>query len=98
MSGLRQSIARLRAGLRVLWRSRELERDMHDEMRFHVDMEAERLARDAGLDAPEARRQAHVRFGGVERYKEAGRDARGRRWLDALLTDLRLGARMLIKY
>jgi predicted permease len=98
MSALRQVIARLRAGLRVLWRSRELDRDMHDEMRFHLDMEAERLARDAGLHAPEAHRQAHVRFGGVERYKEAGRDARGRRWLDALLMDLRLGARMLIKY
>jgi hypothetical protein len=67
-----------RAIWRVLWRSQQLESDMQEEMRFHVEMEAERLGREQGLDAQEARRQAHVRFGGVEKYKKAARDARGR--------------------
>jgi hypothetical protein len=61
---------------RVLRHSTQFERDMRDEMLFHVEMEAERLAR-SGLDAREARRQARVRFGGIEKYKEAGRDGAG---------------------
>jgi putative ABC transport system permease protein len=91
-------LARVRLAWRVLWRSRQLEAEMSDEMRFHVEMEAERLARVEGLDPQEARRQAYVRFGGVEKYKEAGRDARGRQWIDAISTDTRLGVRMLVKY
>ena len=39
-----------------------------------------------------------MRFGGVEKYKEAARDARGRGWIDAIALDSRLGARMLAKY
>jgi predicted permease len=82
----------------VLVHSRALERDMRDEMRFHVDMEADRLERAQGLPPAEARRQALVRFGGVEAAKEAGRDARGRQWLDAAALDARLAVRMLWKY
>lgn len=48
---------------RVLWRSKQLDADMHEEMRFHVQMEAERLTRVEGLDPEEARRQAYIRFG-----------------------------------
>ena len=93
-----QVSGRMRALWRVLWRSRQLETDMRVEMRFHVEMEADRLRREQGLDPQEARRQAYVRFGGVEKYKEAGRDARGWQWLDAIALDTRLGVRMLAKY
>jgi hypothetical protein len=64
---------RARALGRVLWRSKQLDADMHEEMRFHVEMEAERLVRAEGLRPEEARRQAYVRFGGIERYKEEER-------------------------
>ena len=70
---------------------------MRDEMRLHIEMEAERL-RASGLDPREARRQAHVRFGGVEKFKEEGRDARGLAWLDSVSLDARLGIRMLAKH
>jgi putative ABC transport system permease protein len=90
--------ARLRAWWRSLSRPSQLDAEMDEEMRFHVEMQAGRLARERGLDAAEARRQAHVAFGGVEKWKEAGRDTRGTRWLDALLLDGRLGLRMLIKH
>lgn len=83
---------------RLLFRSRELDSDMNEEMRFHIEMEAERLARQRGLDPIEARRQAHVRFGGVEKFKEAGHDVHGWRWLDALLLDSRFSLRMLLKH
>lgn len=53
------------------------ERSMEEEMSFHLEMEErELLAR--GHSPEEARRLARVRFGGVERYKEEGREARGR--------------------
>ena len=89
---------RMRAVWRVLWRSHQLDADMSEEMRFHVDMETERLVREHGLDPVEARRRAYVAFGGVEKYKEQARDVRGRRWIDAISLDARLGVRMLIKY
>jgi predicted permease len=98
MAMLTQLLGRARAIWRVFWRSRQLERDMQDEMRFHVEMEAERLGRERDLAPSEARRQAHIRFGGIESHKEKGRDARGRRWLDVLAHDSRLGARMLVKH
>jgi hypothetical protein len=86
---------RLRSMWRALRRSKELDADMQDEMRFHIQMEAERLGQAGDLGSQEARRRAHVRFGGVERYKEEGREARGFGWLDTLSLDARLGVRML---
>lgn len=68
---------RMRWIWRTLWRSKQVEADMRDEMRFHVEMEAERL-RASGLDPDEARRHAHIRLGGVEKYREAGREHRRR--------------------
>ena len=90
--------AQARSMWQALWRSGRLDVEMRDEMRFHVEMEADRLTRELGLAPHEALRQAHVRFGGVEKYKEEGRDVRGRRWLDAIVLDARLGVRMLLKY
>ena len=82
---------------RTLWRSKQVEAEMHDEMRLHIEMEAERLQAN-GLDPDEARRQAYVRFGGIEKFKEEGRDARGLAWLDSVSLDARLGLRMLAKH
>ena len=53
-----------------------VDRDMDAEMRFHVEMEAADLAA-RGVPPDEARRLALLRFGGIQRYKEEGRDARG---------------------
>ena len=47
---------------------------MDQEFRFHLEMETERLMREKGLDAVEARRRAHVAFGGVDKHRE---DMRG---------------------
>lgn len=68
------------------------------EMRFHIDMETERLTKAHGLSFEEARRRAMASFGGVEKYKEAGHDVHGLRWLDALLLDSRFSLRMLLKH
>jgi putative ABC transport system permease protein len=90
--------ARLRSFWKGVRRPDQLWDEMGEEMRFHVEMEAERLERERGLAPAEARRQAAIAFGGVEKYREAGRDARGLGWLGGLTLDLKLGGRMLVKY
>ena len=87
-----------RARLRLLFDRGAADSRMTKEIAFHVDMEAERLVREHGLDAAEARRRALVAFGGVERHKETLRDGRGGAWLSGLSLDLKLGGRMLVKY
>ncbi|HEX3160420.1 MAG TPA: ABC transporter permease [Gemmatimonadaceae bacterium] len=91
---MRHSIARLRRRLRALTRRPALEREMDDEMRFHVEMEAAELIR-AGIPAAEAWRRARVAFGGVERFKEEARDARIGRALEELVADVRYALRGL---
>ena len=82
---------------RALWRSTQVEAEMRDEMRLHLELEAERL-RATGLTPDEARRQARVRFGGIEKFKEEAREARGFAWLDSVSLDARLGIRMLARH
>jgi predicted permease len=80
--------------LSLLTRVGEHERRVDDEMRFHLDMEAAEIER-RGVPASEARRQARVAFGGVERFKEVARDARGTRLLEDLWQDARYAVRQL---
>src|SRR5687768_3491285 len=83
--------------LKPLWSRRAVERELSEEMAFHIEMEVELLMRQGRSEA-EARREAMVGFGGVERYKEQVRQARWIRWLDDLLTDVRLALRSLTRY
>ena len=84
----------LRFRWRALFRRAEVEREMDEELRFHLEREAAKLER-RGLDAAEARRQARLEFGGVDRVKEEARDARGVRVLETMLRDLRYAIRGL---
>ncbi len=52
-----------RARLRLLFSPHTAESRMDDEIRFHVEMETERLVRDAGLNPREARRRALIAVG-----------------------------------
>lgn len=73
-----------------------MESDMDAELRFHMEAYAEDLVR-TGLSREEAVRRAHIEFGGVERVKEEGREARGVNFLDQLAQDFRYGQRVLRK-
>jgi predicted permease len=88
---------RLWRWLRALFHGAALDRELSDEIRLHVELETEDLIRTKGLAPEEARRQALVAFGGVERYREAQRDARGVRWLEESLGDLGYALRVLLK-
>src|SRR5690242_6910863 len=82
-----------RARLRALIRRGAAERELDEELRFHLEMQTEENIR-AGLAPSEARRRAYRDFGGIEPTKEAHRDVRGR-WLEELAADTRYALRTL---
>ncbi len=79
----------------TLHRSR-MESEMDAELRFHLESRAEDLVRN-GVSREEAMRRARIEFGGMERVKEEGREARGVTFLNGLMQDLRYGLRMLCR-
>jgi predicted permease len=86
-----------RARLRLL-APRAAEARIDHEIRFHIEMETQRLVREQKLDPDEARRRALATFGGVQQHREALREGRGTAWFSGLSLDLKLGFRMLVKY
>jgi predicted permease len=91
-------IARVRSLLKSLRSSDRLEREMDEEMQLHIDLHAERLMKERGLDRATAMRTAKMDFGSMDNYKEAGRDVRGLNRVSGLALDFKLGMRMLWKY
>src|ERR1700746_1736646 len=63
-------------------------------MASHLEMAVEENLR-RGMSAEEARRQALVRFGGVQQAIERHRESRNLPWVDVLRQDLRFTLRML---
>jgi predicted permease len=87
-------IAAWRERVRALLFGARQETEMDEELRFHLERETE-LLRQAGLKPREARRQAQLRFGGVERVKEEVREARGIMVLEEFSKDVTLALRGL---
>ena len=94
---MRGLLTRLRSFWTAQRRRDRLDAEMEEEMRFHLELEAQRLER-GGLPPAEARRRARLAFGSVDSTKEAGRDVLGVTWVHGLSLDLRLGWRMLVKH
>src|SRR5215208_2993465 len=89
-------LSRFKVRVRALLRRAEMERELDEELRFHLEKEIEQnLAR--GMSPEEARLAALRSFGGVERVKEESRDVRGVRFVEEMWQDLRYGLRMLLK-
>jgi len=82
--------------VRALLQRDKVERDMDKELRFHLEMEIEGNVR-RGMSLPEARREALLSFGGIEKFKEECRDVRGAPLIESLLQDVRYGARILFR-
>ncbi len=76
-----------------LLRSR-MERDMDNEMRFHVEAHAADLEA-RGVARAEAERLARAEFGDVVLWKEAGRESRGLQFVDEVSADVRYAMRMM---
>jgi predicted permease len=86
----------LKRRIRALLRREEMEGELDEELRFHIEKEIERNVA-GGMLPVEARRLAFVEFGGVERVREECRDLRGVRLLEDLLQDLRYALRVLTR-
>lgn len=71
-----------------------MERELDDELRFHIERETEKYVRE-GMPHAEAVRKARIAFGGVERFKEDTREARGIAVIETIAQDLRYGMRGL---
>ena len=85
-------IVRARARSLILRNRREAE--LAEELELHLERETERLQA-GGLSPEDARYQARRAFGGVERIKDACRDARATGAIDTLVRETRHAVRRL---
>ena len=88
--------ARLRSWAAAMLRRRRMEREMDEEMRFHIEAYAADLVT-RGVPQQEALRRARLEFGGMEMTKDECRDAVGVSFLETLFQDLRHGLRSLLR-
>jgi len=79
---------------RAFFRRESMDRELDAEMAAHLEMAIEENIR-SGMTPEEARRQALVRFGGVQQAREEQRAARGLPFLDVLGQDVRYTLRTL---
>jgi predicted permease len=82
--------------LRSILRGRQVDQEMDEELRFHLDHKIEEgIAR--GLSPAEARHAAMRAMGGLEQRKEEMRDMRRIHWLTDFVDDVRYAGRSLRK-
>lgn len=74
----------------------QIENDVDEELRSHIQNRADDLER-SGLPRAEAERRARIEFGGYQKYKEEIRESLGAHFLDTLLQDIRYAFRVLRK-
>jgi predicted permease len=82
--------------LRALLSPRRAERDLHDELSFHVEREAKKLI-DQGVPAVEARYRARARFGAATVVADECRDQRGTAFVDNTLRDIVYALRAFVR-
>ncbi|HEV2177153.1 MAG TPA: ABC transporter permease [Terriglobia bacterium] len=87
---LRTLVSRLAS----LFRIRQREQELDQELRAHLEMLIEENQR-RGMTSEEARYAALRSFGGVEQVKEEYREQRGLPMIETLIADLRYGLRQL---
>ena len=85
--------SRARSFWHTVFHRSDMERNMSDELQFHLERRAEDLRVHHGLSTEEAMRIARLEFGSVEKYKEEARQSLGLRLLDELRADLRYALR-----
>jgi predicted permease len=82
--------------VKALAKRRRLERDLEEELQFHLAKRAEKN-RALGLGAEDARVAARRRFGNVSLVKEDCRESWTFTWFETLWQDVRYAARILAK-
>lgn len=91
-----RSLTKVRLRLRSLFRKESVERELSDELRFHIDQQAAQHQA-AGMTMRDARGAALAEIGGIEQVKEECRDARRVNLISDFVQDVKYGLRMLGK-
>ena len=93
----RTLFAHVRSLWRGLFRHSEVEAEMREEFRHHIELRTEHLVR-TGMSRREAAHRARLEFGHVERHREEARSARGLGPFDRIRfswIDVKLGVRSM---
>ena len=80
----------------TLFHRSQVDREMEEELRSHIQHRADDLER-SGSPRVEAARRAHIEFGGYQRYKQESHEALGGQFFETLWQDIRFGLRILRK-
>lgn len=88
--------SKLRLRVRSLFRSSQVERELHEEIQYHLEhLVDDHIA--AGMSPAEARYKALREMGGIDQRKDECRDARGLALVDSLRQDVTYALRALRK-
>jgi putative ABC transport system permease protein len=90
MKALWRVWARVNGLFRRNWRDREMAQEFESHLQMHVDDNIR-----AGMSPEQARREALVRFGGMEAAKESVRETSRLLWLETVARDVRYALRGL---
>jgi predicted permease len=82
--------------LLALIHRREMDAEVDEELRDHLERQAEKYRR-AGFAPNEAIRRAHLALGGREQVKQQSRDSRGTKFIEDIVQDLRYAMRSFAK-
>ena len=92
---VRRWISALRARLRALVGPERSDRELNDELSFHVAMEIQANVA-SGMGQAEAERRARLELGGVQQLQENLREQRTVPWIDHLVQDVRYAIRTIL--
>jgi len=82
--------------LQTLFRRHAAERELDDELRFHLERQIAKYLK-SGMSEREATRRARLEFGGIGQVKQECRDARGISFIETLVQDVRYAGRTLLR-
>jgi putative ABC transport system permease protein len=82
--------------LQTLFRCHAAERELDDELRFHLERQIGKYLK-SGMSEKGATRRARLEFGGIDQVKDECRDARGISFVETLMQDMRYAARTLLR-
>ena len=86
----------LRFGIAALFRGSQINAEIEEELRSHIQHRADDLER-SGVSRAEAERRARIEFGGRERFADECYEALGGTFVETLIQDLRISVRVLRK-
>ncbi len=82
--------------LRMIFHRRQLDRDLQEEMRLHLDLRLQQQI-DSGLAPAAARHATYVKFGNTTRIKEKSLMTWGSETIESFIGDAAYGARALLR-